>query len=234
MFLEAESDDIGCGGGLPPADKEAGAPRAALPLQHVFGIEDAVERTRLDDSDDEGSAAVSAAQEQGSDGKLVINGIEGRVALPGFEVGLMTRNAMKESLESAVQSFRSKSVVSRGGWLHLQRLMVTREQGKLTEAEGSLLGYYMWALQHWSYNPTASTTTYLQLHKYLQLDHLDASTWGTMSFASACALAEVHALRARVPCGSAAFPRWAKIVLSQAAPNGIADYGGCAFICACR
>ncbi len=114
VFLEAESDDVGCGG-LPPADKEAGTPGAALPLQQVFGIEDAMERTRLDDSDDEGSVAVSAAQGQGIDGKLVINGIEGRVALPGFEVGLMTRNAMKESLESAVQSFRSKSVVSRGG-----------------------------------------------------------------------------------------------------------------------
>ena len=57
VFLEAESDDVGCGGDVPLADKEAGAPRAAPPLQPVFGIEDAVDRTRLDDSEDEGSAA---------------------------------------------------------------------------------------------------------------------------------------------------------------------------------
>jgi hypothetical protein len=122
VLLDAESDDGCCGVRLPPAtEEEEAAPQAALPLQPFFGIEDAMELTRLDDSDDEGRAVVSVAQEQASDGKLVINGIEGRVALPGFEVGLMTRNAMKESLESAVQSFRSKSVVSRGwrvvmGW----------------------------------------------------------------------------------------------------------------------
>ena len=107
-------------------------------------------------------------------------------------------------------------------------------QGKLSDAAGEILGYYMWSLQFWSSSPTTSATTYLQLHKFLSLDYLDASTWGCMSFASACALAEVHALRARLSRGAAVFPRWTKIVLSQAAPNGIADYGGCAFVCACR
>ena len=75
------------------------------------GIHDAVKGTRLVDSDEEDNAGMNAMQEPGKDGKLVINGIEGRVALPGFEVGLMSRNSVKESLENAVQSFRSKSVV---------------------------------------------------------------------------------------------------------------------------
>jgi hypothetical protein len=80
--------------------------------QSNFRIDDSVQDTRLADSDDEDASAVSKAPHPGNDGKLVINGVEGRVALPGFEVGLMSRNAMKESLENAVQSFRSKSTVS--------------------------------------------------------------------------------------------------------------------------
>ncbi len=107
-------------------------------------------------------------------------------------------------------------------------------QGKLTEAEGELLGYYMWSLQFWSSAPTTSVTTYLQLHKFLTLGFLDASTWGCMSFASACALAEVHALHTRASKNVVLFPKWTKIVLTQAAPNGISDFGGCAFVCACR
>ncbi len=79
--------------------------------QQGLRIDDNIEEARLVDSDEEDNAAASGAQEQGSDGRLVINGIEGRVALPGFDVGLMSRNAMKESLENTVQSFRSKSVV---------------------------------------------------------------------------------------------------------------------------
>ncbi len=81
------------------------------PARADAGVEDSVGSTRLDDSDDEGQVTSKAMQEQSADGKLVINGIEGTVALPGFDVGLMSRNAMKESLENAVQSFRSKSVV---------------------------------------------------------------------------------------------------------------------------
>lgn len=76
------------------------------------GIDDTVKETRLVDSDEEDNVGMNAMPEQGKDGKLVINGVDGRVALPGFEVGLMSRNSMKESLENAVQSFRSKSVVS--------------------------------------------------------------------------------------------------------------------------
>jgi hypothetical protein len=77
------------------------------------GIDDTVKGTRLVDSDEEDNVGMNAMPEQGKDGKLVINGVDGRVALPGFEVGLMSRNSMKESLENAVQSFRSKSVVRR-------------------------------------------------------------------------------------------------------------------------
>jgi hypothetical protein len=80
--------------------------------QSNFRNDESVQDTRLADSDDEDASAVSKATDPGNDGKLVINGVEGRVALPGFEVGLMSRNAMKESLENAVQSFRSKSTVS--------------------------------------------------------------------------------------------------------------------------
>jgi len=108
----------------------------------------------------------------------------------------------------------------------------------LSAAEGALLGFYMWSLQFWTSNPMASATTYLQLHKFLQLDHLDASTWGCISFASACALAEVHALHSRgngmSKDASHAFPTWTSIVFTQAAPNNIADFGGCALVCACR
>ena len=86
---------------------------SAAPLaQSIFRIDEAVQDTRLADSDEEDASVVSKAPDLGNDGKLVINGVDGRVALPGFEVGLMSRNAMKESLENAVQSFRSKSSVS--------------------------------------------------------------------------------------------------------------------------
>jgi hypothetical protein len=111
---------------------------------------------------------------------------------------------------------------------------LTLEQGKLSQVEGELLGFYMWALQFWSSNPTASTTTYLQLHKFLQQECLDAGNWGCISFASACALAEVHALHYRASKNSSTFRPWNKIAFTQAAPNGIADFGGCAFVCSCR
>ena len=67
--------------------------------------------TRLADSDEEDSGG-AATQEAGNDGTLVISGVDGRVSLPGFQLGLMSGNAMKESLENAVQSFRSKGTVS--------------------------------------------------------------------------------------------------------------------------
>ena len=84
-----------------------------MPSSQTAGasIDDTAMGTRLVDSDEEDNVGMNAMQEQGKDRKLVINGIEGRVALPGFEVGFMSQNSVKESLENAVQSFRSKSVV---------------------------------------------------------------------------------------------------------------------------
>ena len=106
MFLPT---DVACASADQECDGELQADDSAAPMPQA--IDDAFKETRLVDSDEEDNVAASSIQEQGSDGKLVINGIEGRVALPGFDVGLMSRNAMKESLENAVQSFRSKSVV---------------------------------------------------------------------------------------------------------------------------
>ena len=74
-------------------------------------VQNLIAGTRLVDSDEEDSGG-TATQDAGNDGSLVISGVDGRVSLPGFQLGLMSGNAMKESLENAVQSFRSKGTVS--------------------------------------------------------------------------------------------------------------------------
>jgi hypothetical protein len=82
---------------------------ASLPA--LVPAEEVLSEARLADSDEDDGAAESSKQEIMNSGKLVINGIEGSVALPGYDLGLMSRNSMKESLENAVSSFRSKSTV---------------------------------------------------------------------------------------------------------------------------